>query len=268
MLAGRVVLASPGEDARMSAQFILAQISDTHVRADDDGVSMRQLSRALQQAREYRADMILISGDLANDERPDEYALFARAVADPPAPLYVMPGNHDDRTRMREALASHKYLSASGPLSFVIEDFPVRVVCVDQIVPGETHGLFTEDQAAWLDRTLAQRPEKPTLVALHHPPFPTHDVLFDTIGLRNSELFAAVIRRHPQVARVICGHHHRMAVGQVAHAPVIVAPSTSWMYGLALHEGQDIAPKTAEQTGWVLHGWSAQKGFASVFMGL
>ena len=50
--------------------------------------------------------------------------------------------------------------------------------------------------------------------------------------------------------------------------PVIVAPSTSWVYGLALHEGQEIAPKTAEQTGWVLHGWSAEKGFASIFMGL
>jgi Icc protein len=252
----------------MSAQFILAQISDTHIRADDDGAAVRQLTHALRQAREYKANVILISGDLANDERADEYALFAKAIADPPAPLFVMPGNHDDRARIRAALPSHKYLPASGPLSFVIEDFPVRIVCVDQIVPGETHGLFTQDQAHWLDRTLAQRPEKPTVVALHHPPFPTHDVLFDTIGLQNAELFGSVVRHHPQVTRIICGHHHRMAVGQVAHAPVIVAPSTSWVYGLALHDGQDIAPKTAEQTGWVLHGWSAEKGFASVFMGL
>ena len=252
----------------MSAQFILAQISDTHIRADDDGAAVRQLTRALRQAREYKANVILISGDLANDERADEYALFAKAVSDAPAPVYVLPGNHDDRARIRTALPSHKYLPASGPLSFVIEDFPVRIVCVDQIVPGETHGLFTDDQAHWLDRTLAQRPERPTVVALHHPPFPTHDVLFDTIGLQNAERFVSVVRHHPQVARVICGHHHRMAVGQVAHAPVIVAPSTSWAYGLALHDGQDIAPKTAEQTGWLLHGWSAEKGFASVFMGL
>ena len=56
-----------------------------------------------------------------------------------------------------------------------------------------------------------------------------------------------------------------MAVGQVAHAPVIVAPSTSWVYGLALHDGQDIAPKTAEQTGWMLHGWSAEKAVSPAF---
>ena len=252
----------------MSAQFILAQISDTHVRADDGGAALRQLERAMVQAREYRADVILLTGDLVNDERSDEYALLARAIAEPPAPLYVLPGNHDDRARIRAALPEHTYLPASGPLSFVIEDFPIRVVCIDQIVPGETHGLFTEEQADWLGRTLAQRPEKPTVVALHHPPFPTHDALFDKIGLWNSERLAAVIRHHPQVSRVICGHHHRVAVGQVAHAPVIVAPSTSWTYGLALHEGQPIAPKTDEQPGWMLHAWSPQKGFASVFMGL
>jgi 3',5'-cyclic-AMP phosphodiesterase len=252
----------------MSAEFILAQISDTHVRADDGGAAARQLTKALQQARDYRANVILITGDLANDERADEYALFAEAIAGAHAPVFVLPGNHDHRDRIRVALPAHQYLGASGPLSFVVEDFPVRIVCVDQIVPGETHGLFTEEQARWLDRTLDQRPEKPTVVALHHPPFPTHDLLFDTIGLQNADLFANVIRHHPQVARVICGHHHRMAVGQVAHAPVIVAPSTSWVYGLALHQGQEIAPKTAEQTGWMLHGWSAPKGFASVFMGL
>ncbi len=252
----------------MSASFILAQISDTHVRTDDGEAAARQLARALEQARQYRANAILISGDLANSERTDEYALFARAISDPPAPVYVLPGNHDDRDRMRAALPEHSYLPATGPLSFVIDDYPVRIVCVDQIVPGETHGVFTEEQAGWLDRTLAQRPERPTIVALHHPPFATHDVLFDQIGLRNAERFASVVRHHPQVARVICGHHHRLAVGQVAHAPVIVAPSTSWAYGLALHEGQEIAPRTTEQPGWMLHAWSAQSGFASLFMGL
>lgn len=252
----------------MSADFIIAQISDTHVRADDSGAAARQLQRALKQARSYRADVILLTGDLVNDERADEYALLAETIANPPAPLYLLPGNHDDRARMRAAFPSHTYLTRSGPLSFAIEDFPVRIVCVDQIVPGETHGLFTQEEAARLDSTLGQAPHKPTIVALHHPPFPTHDMLFDNIGLRNSDLFASVIARHPQVQRVICGHHHRVAVGQAAHAPVIVAPSTSWVYGLALHEGQQVAPKTAEQTGWMLHAWSAKGGFASIFMGL
>lgn len=252
----------------MSGKFLLAQISDTHVRADDGGESARQLRRALNQASAYHADAILLTGDLVNDERDEEYAIFAAAIADPPAPLFVMPGNHDDRARIRAALPTHAYLQGGKFLSFVIEQFPVRIVALDQIVPGETHGLLTEEQAAWLDQTLAAAPDRPTIVALHHPPFPTYDLLFDRIGLLDGDLFRSVISRHRQVERVICGHHHRAVVGQVAHAPVIVAPSTSWVYGLALHEGQHIAPKTLEQPGWMMHVWTEQHGFASHFMGL
>lgn len=252
----------------MSGQFILAQISDTHVRADDDGAAAATLRAAIAQAGAYRADVILITGDLVNDERADEYAAFARAIAGAPAPLYVIPGNHDARAGLRAALPGHAYLPAGGALSFAIDDFPVRIVAVDQIVPGETHGLLTEPHAAWLDRTLAAAPDTPTIVALHHPPFATHDLLFDRIGLRDGDLFESVITKHRQVIRIICGHHHRVAIGQVAHAPVVVAPSTSWVYGLALNGEQQIAPITQEQTGWMLHVWNARGGLASHFMGL
>lgn len=252
----------------MSDRFFLAQISDSHVRADDGGASADMLRRALAQARAYRADVILLSGDVVNDERADEYAVLAEVIADPPAPLFLMPGNHDDRARLRAAFPRHRYLPAQGPLSYVIDDFPVRIVAVDQIVPGQTHGQLTEAQANWLDRTLAGAPDRPTVLALHHPPFLTHDVLFDKIGLTDADVLTPIIARHRQVERIICGHHHRVVLGQVAHAPVIVAPSTSWIYGLAAHEGQPIAPKTAEQTGWMLHIRTEHGGFASHFMGL
>lgn len=252
----------------MSGKFILAQISDTHVRADDEGLSARQLERAMAQAADYRADAILLTGDLVNDERDAEYAMLAEAVNDPPAPLFLMPGNHDDRARIRAHFPQHLYLQTGEFLSYTIEQFPVRIVAIDQIVPHETHGVLTERQADWLDETLAAAPDKPTIVALHHPPFPTHDLLFDQIGLHDGNVLADVIANHRQVTRIICGHHHRTVIGQVAHAPVIVAPSTSWIYGLALHAGQPIAPKTSEQPGWMLHVWTEQTGFASHFIGL
>ncbi|MBX3509829.1 MAG: metallophosphoesterase [Hyphomonadaceae bacterium] len=249
-------------------RFNLAQISDTHVRADDKGAAAAQVRRAFSQAAEYRADAILMTGDLVNDEGADEYDVLAQVVAEAPAPVFLMPGNHDERARLRAVFPTHDYLPEAGHLSYAIDRFPVRLVAVDQIVPGQTHGLFTRDLAEWLDRTLAAAPDAPTIVALHHPPFLTHDLLFDRIGLWEGELFASVIGRHRQVARVVCGHHHRVAVGQAAHAPVIVAPSTSWVYGLAMHESQQIAPKTAEQPGWMLHAWTSRGGFASHFMGL
>jgi 3',5'-cyclic AMP phosphodiesterase CpdA len=209
-----------------------------------------------------------LTGDLVNDARADEYAVLAEAIANPPAPLFLMPGNHDDRALMRATFPAHAYLPREGPLSYVLDQFPVRIVAIDQIVPGETYGLLTQAGARWLERMLKRARKKPTLVALHHPPFPTQDQLFDTIGLRDGQLLAKVIAKHPQVRRVVCGHHHRVAVGQVAHAPAIIAPSSSWTYGLAVHEGQEIAPRTAEEPGWMLHAWTASSGFASHFMGL
>jgi 3',5'-cyclic AMP phosphodiesterase CpdA len=251
-----------------SDQFFLAQISDTHVRADDGGAAADALRRALAQAAEYRVGAILLTGDLVNDERADEYAVLADALAQPPAPIYLMPGNHDDRGLIRASFPTHAYLPKQGALSYTIETLPLRVVMLDQTVPGAVHGDISAEGADWLHQTLAAAPERPTIVALHHPPFATQDLLFDTIGLHHSERFAVVIARHRQVARVICGHHHRFAVGVAGHAPVIVAPSTSWAYGLATHEGQEIAPRTAEQPGWVLHAWSRQSGLASHFIGL
>ncbi|MBY0564001.1 MAG: metallophosphoesterase [Hyphomonadaceae bacterium] len=252
----------------MTDRLILAQISDLHIRADDDGASVRQLRAAMAHAQDYKAEALLLTGDLSNDERPEEYAALAQALRDAPAPVYVLPGNHDDRQQIRSALGAPAYLPADGPLSYVIETLPLRIVMVDQIVPGETHGEFTRAQAAWLDGVLSAKPSTPTVVALHHPPFPTHDVLFDTIALRRQDLFADVIARHRQVVRIICGHHHRVIVGQVAHAPVVVAPSTSWAYGLAIHGHQPIAPRTAEQPGWMLHVWTRAGGLASHFMGI
>jgi 3',5'-cyclic-AMP phosphodiesterase len=253
----------------MSAdRFLLAQISDMHVRADDDGAAVRSLLRAMEQAAAYRCEAILLTGDLVNDARADEYAVLAEALRDPPRPLYLMPGNHDDRALLRAAFPSHAYLPKAGPLSYTIEDYPVRIVMLDQTVPGEVHGAMTESEARWLDSALAEQPDRPTIVALHHPPFATHDILFDTIGLRDAQLFSSVIARHRQVCRVISGHHHRFAVGQAAHAPVIVAPSTSWAYGLAVHEGQEIAPRTQEAPGWVLHAWTREGGLATHLIGL
>ena len=252
----------------MSGKFVLAQISDTHVRADDGGAAAAQLRAALQQAREYHADAILLTGDLVNEERSDEYEILADAIANPPAPLFVMPGNHDERRRMRIALPRHTYLPLDGDLSFVIDQFPVRIVCLDQVVPGQTYGELTQARAHWLHQALKRARHKPTIVALHHPPFATHDLLFDKIGLHHSDRFRSVIAKHKQVQRVICGHHHRVVIGQIAHAPVIVAPSTSWVYGLAAHNGQKIAPKTTEEPGWMLHMWTRNGGFASHFMGL
>jgi len=255
----------------MSDQFVVAQISDMHIRAAprDDGFDpVADLKRALQQIRDLGADVILATGDLVNDARGEEYPVLAEALKEAPAPVYLVPGNHDDRGRMRAAFPAHAYLPKSGRLSYTIEDYPVRIVALDQIVPGETGGDFSADCAAWLNDTLRADPFKPTLVALHHPPFLTGDRLLDTIGLKNFDRMAEVVRRNPQVGLIICGHHHRPVMGHVGRVPAVVAPSTAWSFSLAFREGQPVAKKEPALKGWCLHVWRPEGGFSTHFMAL
>jgi 3',5'-cyclic-AMP phosphodiesterase len=255
----------------MSASFLIAQISDMHVRAEPDPSGFDpalRLREALAVVKSWGVDAIVASGDLVNDEKPEEYVQLAQLLRAPPAPLFLLPGNHDEGAGLRTAFPEHGYLPREGPLSYVIEDFPVRLVCIDDTAPGEVGGVFTRAQAEWLDEALSADPHKPTLVALHHPPFGTHDLLLDTIGLAHADRFAAVIARHAQVGRIVCGHHHRAVLGQVAHCPVVVAPSTAWSFSLALRQGQPVARRLDEGRGWVLHAWSDKAGFASHFMSL
>lgn len=255
----------------MSARFVLAQISDMHVRAEprDDGFDpLARLEAALKAIREFGASAIVATGDLVNDERPEEYALLAKALKAAPAPVFLVPGNHDSREHIREFFPDHAYLPRTGPLSYAVDDFPLRIVGIDQICPGETGGLFTVEHAAWLDETLERRPDQPTLVALHHPPIATYDQLLDKIGLAHAERLAAVLRKHPQVKRVVCGHHHRAVFGQIAHAPLFVCPSTAWSFGLALRPDQPWAARSGETDGWALHVWDEAGGLATHVMGL
>jgi 3',5'-cyclic AMP phosphodiesterase CpdA len=239
----------------MVARFVLAQISDLHVTNGPSGdVAAANLTRALQKIAPYRPDLIIATGDLVNDAKRDEYAALAPLLIDPPAPLCLLPGNHDDRDALRAAFPDHAYLPKTGKLSYALENYPIRVVAIDQIVPGRTGGEFGDADALWLDKMLSAAPEKPTVVALHHHPFPSYDLLFDTIGLDGRELLAEIVGRHRQVELVIAGHHHRILEGHVAHAPALVAPSTAYTYSFALQPDQPIARKS-EEAGFALHVW-------------
>jgi 3',5'-cyclic-AMP phosphodiesterase len=254
----------------MSARFVLAQISDMHIRAGarDDGFDpLARLHDALAAIRRFGADAIIATGDRVHDERPEDYAVLAQALREAPAPIYLVPGNHDSRELIRAHFPEHAYLPREGVLSYAIEDYPLRLVGVDQIAYGETGGVFTPEHADWLEAALAAEPKRPTLVALHHPPIRTYDQLLDRIGLAHAERFEAVIARHPQVKRVVCGHHHRAVLGQIAHAPLFVCPSTAWTFSLALKPDQELARRSSETDGWALHVWDDQAGLATHLMG-
>lgn len=250
----------------MTDPVIIGQISDLHIGAQAKlrgEAPEENLVRAFRALERCKPDIILATGDLANNEGAEEYQALAKLLPRAPAPVFLLPGNHDHRDRMRAAFPDHQYLPGEGHLSYAIDHLPVRIICLDQTIPGAVTGLFNMELATWLDTILAAAPHKPTMVALHHPPFRTNDILFDTIGLKGAGLFEQVIAEHKQVGRIVCGHHHRLTADKVAHAPAISAPSTAWAYGAAYREGDEPAQITDEPPGFLLHVWTKSSGFAT-----
>ncbi len=112
---------------------------------------------------------------------PESYRRACDLLSVFPAPVLVIPGNHDDRDRFRAGFAGLPNLVSlphTGPLHAVFEG-PIRVLGCEVTVPGDHHGQVTPDHAAWLDAVLAAAPETPTLLVTHQPPFLTGIAVID-----------------------------------------------------------------------------------------
>ena len=89
---------------------------------------------------------------------------------------------------------------------------------------------------------------------MHHPPFLTGIDYMDNYGLENSGALAAVVARHPQVERILCGHLHRSIDRRFAGTVAGTAPSTA--HQVALNFLPDAPLRFAfEPPGYQLHLW-------------
>ncbi len=151
--------------------------------------------------------------------------------------------------------ANHAYLPRNGDfVQYTVEDWPLRLVALDTLVPGESGGRLCAERLAWLETRLAERPERPTFVFMHHPPFATGIASMDAMGLDGIDALAAVIRRHLQVERIACGHLHRTIVRRFAGTVACTCPATAHQIALDLPPAQRLAA-VMEPPACLLHLW-------------
>jgi Icc protein len=241
--------------------MLIAHISDPHVVAPG-GLLYGRVDTADFLARTVAAlirldpppDIVAITGDLVDKGEPAEYEHLRRLLAPLTVPVFVIPGNHDAREPLRAAFAGDGYLPRDGFLHYRVEDWPLRLVALDTLIPGEGGGELCAERLAWLDATLAAAPLRPTVVLMHHPPFATGIERMDRAGLRGADAFAAVIARHPQVERILCGHLHRAIDRRFAGTIAGTAPSTAHQIRLDLRAGAPLR-MIFEPPGYQLHAW-------------
>src|SRR5262245_59718626 len=111
--------------------MIIAQISDTHIALDapnaDERISDLALTITDINALDPLPDAIVHTGDIVHNGRQHEYAQAVAILAKARAPVYVLAGNKDNRTNLREAFSASGYLVPDFDfVQYAIERYPVR----------------------------------------------------------------------------------------------------------------------------------------------
>jgi 3',5'-cyclic AMP phosphodiesterase CpdA len=244
--------------------MIIAQISDTHIlaKSSDDALGAKRadnLRRCVADINRQGVDVVIHTGDCVHHGSADEYALLSEILSELRPPLFLTPGNRDRHDGIHSAFNDLRYLPGSGDLlHYAIEDYPVRLVALDSVSAGERKGVFCAQRQAWLEDTLAHEPKRPTLLFIHHPPF---DVGDHYVGgyrqMQDAKDLAAVVSRHPQVKRLLCGHVHRFHSESWAGTIATIMPS------VAVDLRKDVDAALEDTPLYVLHRWSQGDGLTS-----
>jgi len=213
---------------------IIAQISDTHIALDTPDAARRLADFAAVvddiNALDPAPDLIVHTGDIVHNGRAEEYAEACRILQCAKAPVYVIPGNKDDRAQLRTAFAADGYLDPGSEfIQYAVEGHSVRLVMLDTVSSRSNKGDFCARRLEDLDRLIGADPAQPVAVFLHHPPF---EVLVgpERMHFESAEAMSALrdgLLRSGRVTAIFCGHVHRPTEGHIGTIPVTVATAVA-----------------------------------------
>lgn len=242
------------------ASHVVIHVSDPHFLAGGVRLGGRydvesNFARTLEAIRAVHPHpaAIVITGDLTDLGEPDAYRRLRLAVEPVARELGTtvvwVAGNHDERPALREGLLDLP--PTQEPVTGVWDLDGLRLIALDTSVPGWHHGDLDADQLSWLAEVLREPAPHGTLLAMHHPPLPSHLPLFDILELRHQDELAAVIR-DTDVRGILAGHLHYSSHGTFAGVPVSVSSATCYTMNVA-RPAADVNGMDAAQAFQIVH---------------
>jgi Icc protein len=207
----------------------ILHITDTHlhaaidsrmrgVRTHDTFVSV--LEHAMSHATKS-PDLILVTGDIVQDESRAGYERFRDTLAVYGVPVFCIPGNHDDPKLMEELLNDRPF-QVGGEVVFG----PWSIILLSTFLTGEDAGGLGERRLASLESSLRAHVSQHALVCMHHHPIPMGSRWLDGVALRDSSDFLALLDRHKNVRGVLWGHVHQASDRARSTVRYLSTPST------------------------------------------
>lgn len=203
------------------------QLTDPHLMASADGALLGVNTRGSLDAviaevikSHGQPDLILATGDLAQDGSEEAYRAFGERLSAFGCSSAWIAGNHDNAETLANVAqryhANHRHIVQGG----------WQIILLDSSVLNSVHGELAESELSFLAEKLAQHPDLPALVTLHHHPVDISADWMREIGLRNREEFWQVIDRFPQVKIVLWGHIHQVYEQHRNAIQLLATPST------------------------------------------
>lgn len=236
---GVMTVSDPGSPLRV------LQLTDPHLMADPSGAllgvntrdSLDAVIAHIKQSR-ITPDLILATGDLAQDGSPEAYQVLKHKLQQFDCPALWIPGNHDNASHLRAAVAG----TPADQRSLVMGGW--LFILLDSAVPGKVYGELAASELAFLQGQLAAHPGMPTLVALHHHPVDIGSDWMARIGLRQPEQLWAALGQSEQVRVLLWGHIHQEWDTYQGGMRLLATPSTCIQFtsGSRRFAVEDIAP--------------------------
>lgn len=208
--------------------FKMVQISDAHLMADAEGSLLGVKTLDSYQAvvervreKEGHVDLVLLSGDLSQDGSKTSYEYIENTIKTLNAPVYFIPGNHDDFSVMNQIFPSNVI---SSEKHIVLKDW--QLILLNSQIPGAVEGYLNAEQLKFLQTCLKKYPTLPAIVAFHHHPIPMGVKWLDNLGVRNADEFWKVAAGFPNIKFVLFGHVHQEFKQEVEGIPCFGVPST------------------------------------------
>lgn len=218
--------------------MLIAHLTDLHILEkgqklanilDTNALALQAIETI--NAQPTRPSFVVVTGDLTHNGKYEEMEVAKKILDELDMPYFALPGGHDNATEFAEVFGERGWIDPdTGETRYVVDEFPVRLIVADTTAGKGEMPQFGHERCAWLDQTLSNRPETPTLLALHHPPIqcriPVAAYVSD-VAVRWAQELKAVVERHPQICSVVCGHVHRTTHAQWAGTLVSIGPGAS-----------------------------------------
>lgn len=242
-----------------------ALVSDTHIAADRGTVSRQgtnmaaNLERVVAEILREKDGLagVIIDGDCAySDGQAGDYATLLSLLAplrEADLPIHFTMGNHDNRETFAAALGDAAVPSpVGGKYCSLIETPLANWLLLDSLRHvNQVEGEFGAEQLTWIERLLAEHPDKPAILVGHHnPQVIKTDAEGEPVritGLVDTDAFLERIGSLSSAKAYVYGHSHNWNYKREDNGFHLVnLPTTAYVFDPSIANGWVRATVTAK----------------------